>query len=279
MEKIDLPLFYQLGSQLHPLTEFNLQASTRVDLIIEGLSVKTTTLFVLNSFSALTVCRAAGEKFLSAIDNAYKWLRDTPSEKWKEPDSSADTTFRQIITKAKDFETILTADLGTLVTYHATQKGIYDTAALVGRAENILPVPMLNRINEEVVTEIRESGKCLAFDCATASGFHIMRATEMVMHKYYIYIFNPESDKRLHDWGKYIAKFETVEDSAVKEVVVMLRQIKDQHRNLIMHPEIILSPNEAFTLFEIAKAAIITMADQLPEGKEKADTGKSDEGK
>jgi len=31
-----------------------------------------------------------------------------------------------------------------------------------------------------------------------------------------------------------------------------------------MHPEIVLTPDEAFTLFEIAQSAIITMAGSLP---------------
>ncbi len=34
-----------------------------------------------------------------------------------------------------------------------------------------------------------------------------------------------------------------------------------------MHPEIVLSPDEALTLFEIAKGAIIAMADQLAVSK------------
>jgi len=123
---------------------------------------------------------------------------------------------------------------------------------------------VLDKITEDVKREIRESGKCLAFDCATASGFHIMRATELIIHKYYTHVCKPTSEKRLDNWGAYIAKLDQVADAQVKEVVAILRQIKDQHRNLIMHPELVLSPDESFTLFEIAQGAIIAMVNALP---------------
>jgi len=127
-----------------------------------------------------------------------------------------------------------------------------------------LPESILKKISNEIVEEIRQSGRCLAFDVATASAFHIMRATESVIHKYYLQVCKPEPEKKLANWGLYIAKLSQSQDPRVKEVVALLQQIKDRHRNLIMHPEIVLNPDEAFTLFEIAQSAIITMAGNLP---------------
>jgi hypothetical protein len=48
------------------------------------------------------------------------------------------------------------------------------------------------------------------------------------------------------------------------------QQIKDNERNLIMHPERVLSADDAFRLFEIAKTAIITMSTFLPEIKKES---------
>jgi hypothetical protein len=53
-------------------------------------------------------------------------------------------------------------------------------------------------------------------------------------------------------------------DLQAKVVVSILHEIKDQYRNLIMHPEVFLSPEEAFTLFAVAQAAIMAMAERLP---------------
>jgi hypothetical protein len=259
-----LPFFYQLGTQLHPLTELEAETSNRIHILRFCYPAWKSIENLLDRFSALTVCRADGKELIDAIMEIDKWLADTPTEKWLEEDRSVDFMFEKMIDQAKEFETVLSAELETLATYHVTQKGIYDTTALIERAENVLPIPMLNKIDEKVIKEIRESGKCLAFDCATASGFHIMRATELVMHKYYIHVCNPKSKKRLANWGAYIERLKAVGDSKVDEVVSILQQIKDRHRNLIMHPEIVLTPNEAFTLFEIAQSVIITMASVLP---------------
>ena len=192
------------------------------------------------------------------------WLSSTPHAEWGKENYSISLTCRQLLNKAKEFQTVLSAELLKLETYYVSQKGIYDTTALIARTENMLPRSMLIKIDQRVVVEIRESGKCLAFDCATASGFHIMRATELILHKYYIHICNPQSKKRLANWGAYIEKLKSVGDTEVKEVVAILQQIKDRHRNLIMHPEIILTSDEAFTLFEIAQGAIVAMVNALP---------------
>lgn len=269
MEKINLPFFYQLGSLLKPLTEMEVGKSKRVDIYFASSAVSSYVRNLLDAYPTLTVCRSSGEELIKATGEVLTWLRSTPSDEWEKENHSISLTCRQLLTKAKEFQTILSADLLKLETYHVSQKGIYDTTALIARTENVLPISMLNRIDQKVVVEIRESGKCLAYDCATAAGFHIMRATELILHKYYIHICNPKSKKRLANWGAYIEKLKPIEDTEVKEVVAILQQIKDRHRNLIMHPEIVLTPDEAFTLFEIAQGVIIAMVNALPVPKKK----------
>ncbi len=235
----------------------------RLDSYVRGL---------LEFYKRLQVSRVSGIALLNAIVEVQKWFQETPSDKWNNPDFAADMKFREVISKAKEFETILSAELQTLITYHPSQKGIYSTADLVERAENIFPEPILSKLDTKVVSDIRESGKCLAFGNDTACAFHMMRATESVLHKYYVYMCNPQPipKKRLENWGAYIKELNGCPKTEVKEVLAILQQIKDQHRNLIMHPEVFLSPEDSFTLFEIAQAAIIAMASSLPAHKKKA---------
>lgn len=269
MEKINLPFFYQLGATLRPLTEMEAKKETRTDIWIATFRVETIVRDLLELFSTLTVCRGTGRELISAIKEVSEWIRQTPSDEWQKEDFSVDIKFRQLIDKAKEFQTVLSAELQTLETYHVTQKGIYSTTGLIEGAEKVLPESVLKKISNEIVEEIRQSGRCLAFDVATASAFHIMRATESVIHKYYLQACKPKSKKKLDSWGRYIANLSQSQDPQVKEVVALLQQIKDRHRNLIMHPEIVLTPDEAFTLFEIAQSAIITMAGNLPIIKKK----------
>lgn len=274
MEKINLPFFYQLGAQLNPLTKFTPEVNNRALIWLASFPVHTYvySLLVSPSFETLTVCRAAGIELTAAIVEVQKWMSETPPNKWKDIDPSVDMLFSNVINKAKEFETVLSAELQTLATYHATQKGIYSTTDLIERAERVLPVSVLPKISPEIKEEIRQSGRCLAFDSGTSCAFHMMRAIEAVMHQYYIAVCKPKPKptKMLDSWGAYIAEFQKSPKPEVKEVVAMLQQIKDQHRNLIMHPEIVLSPDEAFSLFEIAKGAITAMAAKLPIFKKKA---------
>jgi hypothetical protein len=266
MEKINLPFFYQLGSILKPLAEMEAGKSKRLDIYLASSTVSSYVRNLLSAYPTLIVCRDSGEQLIKATGEILTWLQSTPHADWEKEDPIS-LTCSQLLTKAKEFQTVLSAELLKLETYYVSQKGIYDTTALITRTENVLPISMLNKIDQKVVVEIRESGKCLAFDCATASGFHIMRATELILHKYYIHICNPKSKKRLANWGAYIDKLEQSQDPEVGEVVTMLRQIKNSYRNIIMHPTMVLSSDKAFTLFVIAQGAIVAMVGKLPKGE------------
>lgn len=269
VKKISLPFFYQLGAKLNPLTEFTSEVNNRRQIWLASFPVHSYVYTLLETFKTLTVCRAAGIALIDDILKMQNWVREAPSDKREEEAPSVDFLFQNVITAAKNFEIVLTAELQTLATYHCEQHGIYETTDLIEQAERVLPKHALKKIKQDVIEEIRQSGRCLAFDIATASAFHIIRATELVIHKYYLHVCKPKSQKKLDSWGAYIAKLEQSQAPEVKEVVAMLQQIKDRHRNLIMHPEMVLSPDEAFTLFEIVQGSIIAMADKLPTSKKK----------
>lgn len=271
MEKINLPFFYQLGATLKPLTVMEAKNSTRLDIFLASFPVENNVNDLLNLFTTLTVCRGPGRELINAINEAGNWVRQTSSKEWQKKDSSVDLKFRRIINKAKEFETVLSAELQTLETYHAAQKGNYSTTGLIERAEYVLPESVRKKMNPNIVEEIRHSGRCLAFDNSTASGFHILRATELVMHEYYLAVCKPKPTPsgKLESWGAYLAELKKSTDPDAQKVVTLLQQIKDDDRNLIMHPERVLSPDEAFSLFEIAKSSIIAMGDKLPRVKKK----------
>lgn len=269
MEKINLPFFYELGASLKALATMEVDSSNRTDIWAAATDVESYVRSLLNGYSSLTVCRRAGEELFDRISKVHKWFTTIPPEEWGKKDYIAEFTFRQAIDKAKEFQTVLLAELHTLATYHVSQKGIYLTTGLIEQTEKILPESILGKIHTDIIEEIRQSGKCLAFDVAIASAFHMMRATESVIHEYYLHVCKPQTKRKLDNWGAYIAKLEQSQDLEVQEIVAMLRQIKDRHRNLIMHPEIVLTADDAFTLFEIAQGAIIAMASALPELQKK----------
>jgi len=264
MERTNLPFFYRFGYHLHPITMMQPEQIDRFQLLFLIWSAKGYLRGLIDWGLKLTVCLTPWRAFAEAVESYEKMYNTlSPEQLQKSPVHPEYGEIQKVISSAKEFETVLCAELNTLAVYGITQKGIYSTADLIERAENIFPASALKKLDPEVMEEIRQSGRCLAFDVATASAFHMMRATESVMHQYYLHVCKPTSKKKLDNWGAYIAKLEQLQDTGVKEVVAMLKQIKNRHRNLIMHPEIVLTPDEAFTLFLIAQGAIIAMADKL----------------
>ena len=113
-------------------------------------------------------------------------------------------------------------------------------------------------MNDQSKLDIREAGKCLAFDLATASGFHIARAVEGVLVEYLkllcptIYADLKDSQRNLGYYIK-IAK----ENNGEPKVCSSLDQFRDLHRNPLIHPEAVLTVDEAVTLLGIAQSTIV----------------------
>jgi hypothetical protein len=277
MEKVYLPFFYGLGTQLNPLTKMTVEPQKRVDIYIAAWPVRDSINGLLGWSVGLKVCEASARAFLTATDEVFKWLQTSKPEDVIKKDAVVDAKFQQVINTAKKFETVLNEELATLSAYSASKKGIYSTSDLIDRAENIFPPAVLARLSKAIVREIQEAGKCLAFDIPTASGFHMLRAMEEVLHSYYLVVCKPENEDKLDNWGAYITALhkltgEKTDTNAktknhAEMMLALLQQIKDQDRNLIMHPEVTLNADEALKLFEITKGAIMTMAEKLSEIK------------
>jgi hypothetical protein len=282
MERINLPLFYQLGAHLNPLTQLDPNRATRSDVFIAGIQVKAYMTALFEAYPILHVCRAASEQLGKAIEVMGEWFRSASPEQLRETVQVTDFQFRAVINKAKEFEIVLSAELNVLATYLVTSKGAYSTAELIERADLILSESVRKKVPQEALEEIKQAGRCLALDSPTASGFHMMRALEAVLHQYYLAVCKPKSKKVLDSWAAYLAELKKVAgeeeedeksgaakdnleqgDPQVKRVITFLYQIKDT-RNNIMHPELVLSADEAFGLLDVGKGAIIVMADRLP---------------
>lgn len=263
MEKVNLPFFYDLGAELAALSRLEPSSSTKLEILVACYRASPNLEALLDSFPSLNVCRGVCKELKDLIRNCQQHK----SEEWSrapnfDPEEMA---FRNVVTKAKDFAIVLTAELQNLPSYLPEQKGIYDTTKLIDEAERVLPASVIAKLSAEVIEELRQSGRCLAFDIGTACGFHMMRAVEGVLHGYYLAVCKPKPKpkERLDSWGAYIAALHGINEDDVKEVVAILQQLKDRHRNRLMHPEIILSPDDAFTLFETGQTAITVMAQRL----------------
>lgn len=276
MIKLNLSFFYQVGSQLGRLSTMPVGAS-KLQVFMQARTVESyVRTLIANEGIPLRVCRAQGQQLLSAMNSMHlktqEYVAADPNafpEEWNQPITWSDTEFNNVLNTSKTFETVLMAELDTLASYYVERKGIYDTDWLIQQAEQALPQSMRQYLDPGTVEDMRSSGRCLALDAPTASAFHILRATESILHRYYIIVCQPAKAARQGNWGAYLTALykasggqEKVTDPEVREVYHILTRIKD-HRNNIMHPELVLTQDEAFTLFENAKSAIMVMLPRL----------------
>lgn len=135
---------------------------------------------------------------------------------------------------------MLIAELQTFAAYQVSQKGIYSTADLVDRAENVFAEDVRSLIGQTARDDVNQAGRCLALDLPTASGFHIMRATETVLKAYGKQF---QTKPKTRNWHSYITALKAT--NASPKALAVLDQIRDLHRNPTLHPEVVLSSEEA----------------------------------
>jgi hypothetical protein len=169
----------------------------------------------------------------------------------------------QIKSKASEYKIALVAELGSFDSYFVTKKGAFDTWSLLNSGEIMFP-PDLPRKVPEAVFDAREAAKCLAYEIPTAAGFHIFRATETVLRKYYSHETGCATQLKSRSVGVYLNMLKMANKGDPK-VMGALKQLADLHRNPLIHPDTILTMHEAIALQGIAQSVITAILASLPE--------------
>jgi hypothetical protein len=86
----------------------------------------------------------------------------------------------------KELEKTLIAELRGLSAYVVTQKRI-DIDKLQHRVDLLFAPTIFEKLPTVAQYDIREAGKCIAYERSTAAAFHLMRATESVLREYYLF--------------------------------------------------------------------------------------------
>lgn len=126
----------------------------------------------------------------------------------------------------------------------------------------------------KALDDTRLAAKCLAFDLWTATGFHIARATELLIQHYWkAERKKPLPAKGARTWvalcremkGRDATKNKpAVPPAGDKKLVKLLLMIGEDYRNPLIHPEHSLDETDGTILFDGCKAAMIKMLALLP---------------
>ncbi len=258
MQRVNTYQLYQLSLAIAPLK--NLQTNQTIDDVAWELHTARIWLqwFLDGKVLPLRVSRVAVQRLLATIANLIP--PNYPASLPAHPEEQLQFHAGAFTVQSRDFETVLAAELQVIDTYVIDKKGIYVTSDLIDAADIALDEAVRKTVPAEALRDFKESGRCLAFDLATASGYHAMRAVETIVKQWHRAVCKPPAGKKM-EMGSCINELRGA--NADKGILGILDQIRDLHRNPLMHPEIFLTLPEALRLFNIVQSAISAMAEEV----------------
>jgi hypothetical protein len=161
------------------------------------------------------------------------------------------------------FKTVFLADLSVVPSYLVTRKENFDTAFLIEDGISLFP-PALKIKAPETRHDAQEVGRALAFELPTACGFHVFRVTESVVRRYWDTVSNGADRPKSETLGSFAREMED-RQFGDKKVVESIKQMTKLHRNPLIHPEVILTVEEAIGLIGMSRSVIAPMLQMLPD--------------
>ncbi len=274
LQRLNVFFFYELGEALAKLKQaIDVDPlPTKSDLYLPLiLAQRQMSLLAEAEVLSLQVADAAIQKLKSIVDGEVQATQVSFSNyKPGEEVSKLDYPTKYFLNTAIDeFRTVFSAELGTSDAYIVSKKGIYSTKDLIERTENALSASLRVFLPPQAITDFKEAGRCLAYDLFTASGFHVLRATDATLRAYYSRFVGVAPKPKARNWGAYTKILRKCAEDKSRALrpdlknLNLIDQIRDLHRNPLIHPEDNLDEDKAVVLFDVCKSAIIAMADEI----------------
>jgi hypothetical protein len=241
MLRVDCYDFYKLGVQVHPLTLLA-DSVTLNDAWISLYLAKSE----LNSFFAtfpLKTSRNPATELFQALQEIIP--DDFTQVKFTNDDGTPMSCNLWSVKKAaNEFETVLKAELNGWDAFNVSQKGAFSSSDLINRAECLLPDEAQQVLSPAALEDVRQAGRCLAFNLGTSAAFHMVRATETFIWKYYEAVVGHLPPVKMRSWGVYAKNLSKCSNADTK-VIGWLNQIKSEYRNPVLHPDKAVTPDDA----------------------------------
>lgn len=273
MDRINQFAFYELGRQLQSLKELSGDVPV-LDAVFKLFDAHTGLGKLLKGDPMpLGISRATAEALDKDIDEVVEKFcltRDGEGKPlWPDDKKPPIPSWRWgfLVRAIETFETVFSEEMREATTYFVPRRGSFHTPALVDSADQCFPKEIAGAIPEKTKADWRAAGRCLAFNLLSAAGFHIARAVEATLESYY-QAYSGKSGVTLDNWGQYLQHLETIQQTGVSpapsdRTLAELRQMKDDFRNPIIHPRVVLDECDAKILFNNGESLIIGMAQEI----------------
>lgn len=260
MLSVDGSYLYNVGAAVHPLADLRPESRWRDAWVPMYIAAGELERFLNESVYRVRACRPNGSDLLSIL----KELGDEAKGKMTTDEVLGPWTAYRISDALGKFETVLKAEFGMTPMFLVTEKRGFDLATLIHSGRSLFPDALGKKV-PLAVKDVSAAARCLAFELPTACGFHLHRANESVLRKYWEVVSECAPVPGQGNMGDYLRALEAMprHDSSV---VACLRDIKDLSRNPLVHPEMDLDDvDEAIALLGSVQAAIVHMLKAIPE--------------
>lgn len=218
----------------------------------------------------LSTPKGQGSVLASAIDEAYILKRESDAICAGDAQQVSEEEAKKVRTAYRAFSTAFRQVLLREPAFYPQRVGIFDTMKLVENADEALPQEIRDRVPHRALTDWKLAGKCLVFGLSSACGFHTVRSVETLIHDYYVQVTGDANMKRKdRNWGAYVRnlnrhlKMHPGSSKVDPKLVALIDQIREHHRNVVIHPEESLNQSQATILFSICLSAIISFVQEI----------------
>lgn len=156
----------------------------------------------------------------------------------------------------KSLSQTLTDELGSLHVFCVEETGGLDVNLLISGFAAAYPVDTISLLDDIIKREVNDGGRCLAFGCHTASGFHMLRAVEIVVKAYVIASSGSLPPIKQRNWGAYI---DLLKNSGASEGSIDVLHVLKRKRNPLMHAQDSLDAEGAIDIFSVCRSGIRTL--------------------
>lgn len=251
MQRFRLAWFSQLGAALRPLAAASV-SDTPSTPSLNDVSIAKNFLEVLAHPASMPLSLRASQEARDSLLSALNQILQSP-----DPEQALSEHRPMLSYLASQVVALLIGELSVQNVYYVLPKRAYDINILIEDATKLFSPDIASCLTEIERYDIREAGRSLAFELPTAAAFHLFRVTESVLRRYYRFVTHSVPKQKMRNWGAYIKTLRKC--GGDEKILSALEQIKDLHRNPIMHPESQISVEESFSLVGIVESVISTM--------------------
>jgi hypothetical protein len=149
---------------------------------------------------------------------------------------------------------ILFSELQVQNCYMVWPKRAYDIEMLAENGCELISESIRLKLTDMELYDIGQAARCLAFEVPTAALFHMFRAADSAIRRWYKQVTGQEPALKMRSWGAYVRTLRGLK--ANEKILSAIEQIKDLHRNPVIHPDSKISVEEALSFVGIAESLI-----------------------